>query len=151
MRLNLIKVKPPQVAWLLLAVSVGLHFALPAEYRLDFACRACGILAFALGFIMMMWAWWLFRRSSTAIRPADQASSLITGGPFRFSRNPMYTGMVAMLLGVAVWLGSWPMLIAPVGFFVCMSRVFIPYEEQRLRDTFGEAYTAYARKVRRWM
>ena len=149
--MKLVDVRPPQVAWLLLAASVGLHFALPKEYRLDFGCLACGIVAFVLGFIVMMWAWWLFRQSGTPIRPTDRASYMVTTGPFRFSRNPMYLGIVVMLFGIASWLGSWPMLIAPVGFFVLMSLVFIPYEEQRLREIFGEAYASYAERVHRWI
>ena len=149
--MKLINVRPPQIAGLLLAVSAGLHFALPKAHRLDFACIACGVGAFVVGFLVMMWAWWLFRQSGTPIRPTDRASSLVTSGPYRFSRNPMYLGIVVMLLGIALWLGSWPMLIAPVGFFVFMSLVFIPYEEQRLRETFGDAYASYAQRVRRWI
>ena len=149
--MKLANIKPPQIAGMLLAVSLGLHFALPTEYRLDFACRACGSAASIFGFILMMWAWWLFRLSGTPARPTDRATSLVTSGPFRFSRNPMYLGIVVMLLGIALWLGSWPMLIAPVGFFVFMSLVRIPYEEQRLGDIFGEAYVSYTRRVRRWI
>ncbi len=149
--MKLVNVKPPQIAGLLIAVSVVLHFALPKEYRLDFACRACGAVAFALGFIVMMWAWWHFRQSDTPARPTDRASSLVTTGPFRFSRNPMYLGIVVMLFAIALWLGSWPMLIAPVGFLGFMSLVRIPYEEQQLRDIFGKAYASYAEEVRRWI
>jgi protein-S-isoprenylcysteine O-methyltransferase Ste14 len=63
----------------------------------------------------------------------------------------MYLGIVVMLLGIALWLGSWPMLIAPVGFLVFMSLVFVPYEEQRVLETFGDAYASYAQRVRRWI
>lgn len=149
--MKLVNVKPPQIAGLLIAVSVALHFALPKEYRPDFACRACGVVVFALGFMVIMWAWWLFWRSGTPALPTDRASSLVTTGPFRFSRNPMYLGIVVILFAIALWLGSWPMLIAPVGFFAFMSLVRIPHEEQQLRDIFGEAYASYAEKVRRWI
>src|SRR5262245_48745398 len=149
--MKLLNIKPPQVGWLLAALALGLHFALPKQYRGNFSCPVCGVVALALGFLMMMWAWWLFRRGDTPIRPTDRASSLVTSGPFRFSRNPMYLGIVVMLLGVALWMGSWPLLVAPVGFLVFMSLVFIPYEEQRLRDIFGEAYTSYTQRVRRWI
>src|SRR5262249_55024845 len=104
-----------------------------------------------LGFGLMMWAWSLFRQRGTPIRPTDQATVIIRSGPFRFSRNPMYLGIVFMLLGIAVWVGSLAMLIAPVGFFAFMSRVFIPYEEQRLREAFGDDYVSYTQKVRRWI
>ena len=149
--MKLVNVKPPQVAGLLLAVSVALHFALPQEYRLDFACRACGAVVFASGFSVMLWAGWLFRQSGTPVRPTDRASALVTTGPFRFSRNPMYLGVAVMLLAVAWWVGTWPMLLAPIGFVGFMSRVRIPYEEQQLREIFGEAYASYTERVRRWI
>jgi protein-S-isoprenylcysteine O-methyltransferase Ste14 len=150
-RMRLAHIKPPQLVGLLLAVSVGLHFALPTAYRLDFACRACGIGALIFGFMLMRWALWLFRQSGTPARPTDRAAALVLSGPFRFSRNPMYLGIVIMLLGIALWFGSWPMFIAPVGFFMFMSLVRIPCEERALRDLFGEAYASYQRRVRRWI
>lgn len=149
--MKLVNLKPPQIAWLLLGLSAGLHFLLPPAYRRQFACRVCGIVGIALGFGLMMWAWSLFRQSHTPIRPTDLATALVTSGPFRFSRNPMYLGIAIMLLGIAIWVGSLPMLIAPAGFVAFMSLVFIPYEEQRLRETFGDAYIAYTGRVRRWI
>lgn len=150
-RMKLAHIKPPQVVGLLLAMSVGLHWALPTAYRLDFACRACGVGALIFGFILMRWALWLFRQSGTPAHPTHRAAALVMSGPFRFSRNPMYLGIVMMLLGIALWLGSWPMFIAPLGFFMFMSLVRIPYEERALRDLFGEAYVSYMRRVRRWI
>ncbi len=149
--MKLVEVKPPHIAGLLLVLSVGLHFLLPQAYRHQFTCIACGIVAVALGFGVMIWAWYLFRRSGTPIRPTQRATCLVTAGPFRLSRNPMYLGVFVMLLGVAVGVGSLPMLIAPVGFFAFMSVVFVPYEEHRLREAFGDAYLSYTQKVRRWM
>ena len=150
-RMRLAHIKPPQLVGLLLAVSVGLHFALPTTYRLDFACRACGIGALIFGFMLMRWALWLFRQSGTPAHPTHRAAALVLSGPFRFSRHPMYLGIVMMLLGIALWFGSWPMFIAPVGFFMFMSLVRIPSEEQALRNLFGEAYASYLRRVRRWI
>ena len=149
--MRLAHIKPPQLVGLLLAVSVGLHFALPTTYRLDFACRACGIGALIFGFMLMRWALWLFRQSGTPAHPTHRAAALVLSGPFRFSRNPMYLGIVMMLLGIALRFGSWPMFIAPVGFFMFMSLVRIPSEEQALRNLFGEAYASYLRRVRRWI
>jgi protein-S-isoprenylcysteine O-methyltransferase Ste14 len=76
---------------------------------------------------------------------------LLTTGPFRVSRNPMYLGMAAALLGVAVTLGSaTPFLVAPV-FGVLLARRFIRPEEAALASRFGAAWTAYARRTRRWL
>jgi len=149
--MRLVNLKPPVIACLLLALSVGLHFLLPQAYRRQFACLICGVMAIAIGLGVMMWAWWLFRKSGTPTRPTHQATALVTSGPFRFSRNPMYLAIVVIMLGLAVWVGSLPMLIAPVGFFAFMSLVFIPYEERRLRETFGDAYLSFAQRVRRWI
>jgi protein-S-isoprenylcysteine O-methyltransferase Ste14 len=149
--MKLVNLKPPQIAWLLLALSAGIHFLLPSAYRRQFACLSCGIVAVSAGFGLMMWAWSLFRQSGTPIRPSDTATTLVTSGPFRFSRNPMYLGIVVMLLGIAVWVGSVAMLFAPVGFLAFMSLVFIPYEERRLREVFGDDYVSYSRRVRRWI
>jgi protein-S-isoprenylcysteine O-methyltransferase Ste14 len=149
--MELVKLKPPQIAWVLLGLGAGLHFLLPTVYRGDFGCWVCGVVGIGIGFGLMIWAWALFRKAGTPIRPTERAATLVRSGPFRFSRNPMYLGIVIMLLGVAAWVGSFPMLIAPIGFCVCMSAVFIPYEESRLREAFGDEYLSYARTVRRWM
>jgi protein-S-isoprenylcysteine O-methyltransferase Ste14 len=149
--MGLVNLKPPLIACLLLALSVGLHFVLPQAYRRQFACVICGVIAIAIGVGVLMWAWGLFRKSGTPTRPNAPATALITTGPFRFSRNPMYLAIVVMMLGLAVWVGSLPMLIAPVGFFAFMSLVFIPYEERRLRETFGAAYVSFTQRVRRWI
>jgi protein-S-isoprenylcysteine O-methyltransferase Ste14 len=76
---------------------------------------------------------------------------LITGGPFRWSRNPMYVGLSVVYLGVSVLVGSaWPLVLlgVPLGFL----RLFtIPVEEQSMREAFGPEYLAYATRVRRWL
>jgi protein-S-isoprenylcysteine O-methyltransferase Ste14 len=140
---------PPHVALALLALGVAGHFAMPAGVR--FRCLPCGAALAALGLSTMIWAFWLFRRAGTTIRPTDAPSCLVTTGPDRVSRNPMYVGITAILLGIAVAVGSWPMLVAPVGFVATMSIVFIPFEERRLKGILGEAYESYTRRVRRWL
>ena len=145
------RLKPPHVAFALIALGVAAHFAVPEPVRGHFRCLPGGAVLFAAGFGTMIWAWWLFRRAGTPIRPTDRPARLVTAGPYRISRNPMYLGIVAMLLGIALAVGSWPMLIAPVGFFAFMSAVFIPFETERLRRIFGEEYDSYAKRVREWI
>ena len=149
--MRLVNLKPPLIAGLLLALSVGLHFVLPQADRRQFACALCGVTAIAISCGVLLWAWWLFRQSGTPTRPTARATALVTAGPFRVSRNPMYLAIVVLLLGIAVWVGSLPMLLAPVGFFAVMSLVVIPAEERRLRETFGEAYLSFTQRVRRWI
>lgn len=76
---------------------------------------------------------------------------MVMDGVFSFSRNPMYLGMVAILLGVAVGLGStWALIVPPV-FMGLIQTMFIRMEERILEEQFGAAYLAYRDRVRRWI
>ena len=94
-----------------------------------------------------------FRKAGTTINPMDpsQASQIVEGGPFGFSRNPMYLGMALILTGWALWFGHW-LNFALVALFVWYITEFqIKPEEEALTAKFGEAYEAYKQKVRRWV
>lgn len=147
----LLRLKPPRIALVLLLISVGLHFLLRNTLRWHFGCPACGLILIVLGFLLMIWAWQLFRRQETAICPTAAATALVDRGPFRVTRNPMYFGMTAMLAGCAWILGSLPALLAPLTFFLLMNTAFIPFEERRLSEIFGVPYLEYRNRVRRWI
>jgi steroid 5-alpha reductase family enzyme len=72
-------------------------------------------------------------------------------GIYRFTRNPMYLGLVILTLGIAVWVGAWPMFIAPIAVFATANWVHIPFEEDKMRRQFGATYDGYVRRVRRWV
>ena len=76
---------------------------------------------------------------------------IITRGPYRFSRNPMYLGMTLCLIGAAICFDSVVMLIAPVGFMTTVTLSWIRFEEAVLTRVFGAAYRAYVSRVRRWL
>ena len=63
----------------------------------------------------------------------------------------MYLGLVALSLGIAVWIGSWPMFMAPFAVFATVNWVHIPFEEAKMRRQFGAAYDDYVAWVRRWV
>jgi protein-S-isoprenylcysteine O-methyltransferase Ste14 len=149
--MGLLRLKPPRIALVLLLINVGLHFLLRDHIGWHFGCAGCGIVLIALGFLVMIWAWWLFRKRDTAICHTGVATVLVDRGPFRFSRNPMYLGMTSMLAGCAWILGTLPTLFAPAAFFLLMNVAFIPSEEQRMSAIFGQRYTDYCRRVRRWL
>ena len=81
--------------------------------------------------------------------PANQ--KLVTTGPYRFTRNPMYLGLTIATFGIAVWVGAWPMFIVPAAVFLTAGLVHIPFEEAKMRRQFGTNYDDYTRKVRRWV
>lgn len=111
-----------------------------------------GIAVVIAGLILPVWAIFLFRREGTEVSPTSSTNrSLVAAGPYRFSRNPMYLGLVTLTLGVAIWTGSWPMLIVPVAVFATANWVHIPFEENKMRRQFGPAYDDYVGRVRRWL
>ena len=86
-----------------------------------------------------------------AVRPDQSASQLVTQGPYRFTRNPMYTGLTMQYVGGAVLLDSgWPIIVLPIVLFVLV-RTVISREEEYLNNAFGADYGAYTTRVRRWL
>jgi protein-S-isoprenylcysteine O-methyltransferase Ste14 len=98
--------------------------------------------------------WWgmaTFARAQTGIMLQSPASRLVTGGPYRWTRNPMYVGFVAMYLGLALLMNSlWPLLLLPA-VIISLEIIVITREERYLRSVFGQAYEEYCRRVKRWI
>lgn len=92
-----------------------------------------------------------FRKVGTAIRPGAVSSLLVTTGPFRYSRNPIYLGMVMALLGVSICFGSISTLLPVLVFAFWIQQRFIRMEEGILAETFGQEYRDYCARVRRWL
>lgn len=117
-----------------------------------FAAREpAGLLLLALGLACAGWGLLTFLRARTAIIPHNPASRLVTSGPYRFSRNPMYTGLTIAYLGLTLLLGSaWPLLFLPLVLAALVALV-IRREEAYLLGAFGEEYRQYTRRVRRWL
>lgn len=134
----------------LFLVFLGLHVVIQGE-RLSDEWRAAGVVIFAGGFTLMMWAWSLFKKHETPTKPTDQPTAFIAEGPYRFTRNPMYLGVTLMLAGLSLVLGSWVMLGAPALFFFIIHQYFIPHEEEKMSKLFGGSYTQYKQSVRRWV
>lgn len=151
MNSQVIRYRPPRIAMTLVALAAALHFAITNGLFLIYASAIVGAALFALGFAIMIGAWWQFQRHDVLICPTAPTARLITGGLYRVSRNPMYLGMVLMLAGIAVYFGTLPFYVAALLQAMIINRHFCRYEEQKLRDTFGEAYEGYASNVRRWL
>lgn len=104
-----------------------------------------------LGVIPLLFGVFGFVRHRTAISPAARATTLITGGPYRFSRNPIYLAFTLLYLGAALRSNVLWTLTLLLVVLVVMSRFVIAREEQHLTAVFGEPYRAYCRDVRRWI
>jgi protein-S-isoprenylcysteine O-methyltransferase Ste14 len=92
-----------------------------------------------------------FAKVGTNIVPLTTSTTLVTDGPFRFTRNPMYLGFTLLLMGVAMLLNrALPWLVVPIFFAIVWLR-FVRHEEVLMEATFGDAYRAYKARVRRWV
>jgi protein-S-isoprenylcysteine O-methyltransferase Ste14 len=107
----------------------------------------------AVGIAIAVAAFTRLRKAGTTVSPVDpsKATRLVTDGIFRVSRNPMYLGLLLLLIGWAVWLGSVSPLVVPPVFVVVITLVQILPEEQALNRNFGGQYVAYRRTVARWI
>lgn len=112
---------------------------------------AVGWLLVLAGLALMAWASVHFRRARTTINPHGQPASLITGGPFQLSRNPIYLADAMVLAGFCLAWRALPALVLVPVFIWIINRRFIIPEEARLTAAFPDAYPAYQARVRRWL
>ncbi len=142
---------PPAYLLITVAGMVALHFLAPAAQVMPPVFRTLGAVLVLLGFGVAIWVNQMFKREGTTIRPYQVSEALVEGGPFRYSRNPIYVAMIGALIGVWLLLGSLtPVLAIPLFAWVIATR-FIPTEEQMLEDRFGDTYRSYKTRVRRWL
>jgi protein-S-isoprenylcysteine O-methyltransferase Ste14 len=148
----MLKIPPPvwALAYVLIAAAVNYLTGWPQVPGLPSVPLAIALII--LGVASAASAVTLFRRTGAVLNPtAETNSRLVTAGPYRLTRNPMYLGLVLVTLGIAIWAGAWPMFLAPLATFATANWVHIPFEEQRMRAQFGAEFDAFAAKVRRWL
>ena len=122
--------------------------------RREFLVRSAALgggLLILIGLLLLVSANGLFVRAGTDVIPFRKVSALVTDGVYRYTRNPMYLGMVAVLLGCAVTVGATTTLPVPLVFAIIVEYRFIRPEEQMLQRLFPEEYSAYCARVRRWL
>jgi protein-S-isoprenylcysteine O-methyltransferase Ste14 len=145
-------VRIPTPVWLLGLLIVALLVDLALEMPAVAANGPAGAALIIGGVVLSVWAALTFRRQRAEIVPSSEThSTLVASGPFRFSRNPMYVGALAVGLGAALLAGAWPMWLVPVALFLLQNFVIIPFEERSMERTFGDAYRDYRSRVRRWI
>ena len=147
------RIPPPLVLVLIGAAMAVIAWFTPALEIGSNVRFAVGGSAIALGALVGVQGVRAFWHNKTAINPVDleSASALVTSGVFRFSRNPMYVGFAAMLVGWAVCLAAPWALVGTVAFILFTNRFQIIPEERAMRDKFGQAYDDYQAQVRRWI
>lgn len=145
------KPMPPILLLIAIVAMVVLHREWPVAHWATLPWTLFGLAPMCLGIGLAAWAARLFRKRGTTIRPGFESSVLVTTGPFRVSRNPMYLAMALLLAGIGLLMGSvTPLLVVPV-FVALIHALFVRMEERMLEAAFGAEYAAYKRRVRAWL
>src|ERR1039457_3263981 len=139
------KIYPP-----LLAGTLVLHIILPEERTVGWY-QLIGLLVVAAGAGLSCFAAAIFQARGTTRNPYGEPTALVALAPYTWTRNPMYLGLAAALMGLAIFFSSIAMLLAPAVFFAVIDRMVIPREEETLERLFGNDYVDYKNRVRRWI
>ena len=148
-----LKIPPPAVAALIAAAMWGISLLTPVLDVPLFTRISAAIILVLAGAGFSLAGVISFRRAKTTVNPMkpETATSLVSSGIYSVTRNPMYVGLLLVLIAWATYLSSAWALLGPVGFVLYISRFQIAPEERALSTLFGSEYTAYQSKVRRWL
>ncbi len=142
---------PPLYFALAILAMVLLHRWMPIVDLIDPPFSPLGWVLIVGGVALAIWAERLFSHAGTGVRPFTPSTALVATGPYQLTRNPMYLGMMLVLLGgffLAGSIGSF--LVIPVFFWWIHKRFVLP-EEEHMSEHFGEDYEAFKQKTRRWL
>jgi protein-S-isoprenylcysteine O-methyltransferase Ste14 len=140
---------PPMVYVGSLGLGLLLDWFVPSQRFLSFPITGW-LLAFA-GFLVGFWGVRTFIRAGTNVRPDLPVTALVTSGPYRYSRNPLYLALTIIYLGVALSIGSLWSLLTLIPALVVVHYRIVRREEEYLESRFGDNYRAYKAQVNRWI
>ncbi|WP_102794917.1 methyltransferase family protein [Bowmanella denitrificans] len=143
---------PPQVFFLLAFTMAPVCYWLDGPHWLPYPANLAGVPILIAGLAIAIWHKRLFVRQQTNIPTFGEPDKLIQAGLFRYSRNPMYLGMLTGLSGAAILCFAAPAAWLLVGvFFVMLHFWYIPFEEAQMQHKFKHQYEAYCQQTRRWL
>jgi protein-S-isoprenylcysteine O-methyltransferase Ste14 len=145
------RIMPTTYFIILLLLSIGFHLVFPLFKFIFSPYNYLGFGLIIFGIIINLWTDSLFKKKQTTVKPYEMPNFFVTSGPFKLSRHPMYLGMMSILLGVAIFLGSLITFAFPIIFIIIMEKLFIPLEEKNLEKKFCNQYIDYKKRVRRWI
>ena len=146
-----VKIPPPLIYVAGFVLGLVLERFFPVLVLPKIPSRVAAVLCVALGVTMALWSVGLFHRERTSFVPIKPATTLVIYGPYRFTRNPMYLGLVCVYVGLTLWTGVfWALILLPA-IMVLIQQYVIIREEQYLERKFGDEYRRYKAGVRRWI
>lgn len=145
-------VAPPPLLFLAgVLLGAGLNAWHPLPLHAPSLVTGLGAVVALAGVLFAMAAALTFRRAGTGLEPGTAATHLVTSGPYRWSRNPIYVGMAAVSAGLALVLNALWILVTLALVLLVVRHGVIRHEEHYLSQRFPDAYDAYRRRVRRWL
>jgi protein-S-isoprenylcysteine O-methyltransferase Ste14 len=146
-----VKIHPPVLTTLFLAIAYAAKWFSPIPLAAPAGLWIVGFALVVIGFLLGIAAFVEFRKARTTINPHGNVTSIIDTGVYRLTRNPIYLGFVLMLIGLPLNSGTyWGLLLAPL-MIISFNNLVIQHEEAYLEKKFGEQYTSYKSRVRRWL
>jgi len=144
-------VHPPIIALMFIVIAYFLGRFVPLPLPVPGILRSIGLVLTFVGFLLGIGAFMEFRRARTTLDPHGSSKQVVTSGIYRFTRNPIYLGFLLMVIGLPLNSGLyWGIVMAPFYVFI-MNGLIIQHEEAYLERKFGETYTSYTSRVRRWL
>lgn len=151
--------RPSRIPWppllilatVVAAVALGWVMPLPWPGIDDFPARVIGVSLGVIGLGLFVWAGATLARHETTVMPHKESTALVTTGPYAWLRNPIYLGDVLIFLGAGeITKNIWFVILAPI-FATLVTWLAILPEERHLEAKFGDDYTAYKARTRRWI
>jgi len=143
--------RSPLIAMLCLLGGLYLDTVFPEGPPIGWGFRALGALPIGMGLWMMIQTVQAFEQHGTTHKSRETPTALVTEGPMRISRHPMYLGMALLLAGIGWLLVSTSVMLSGFVFVLIVQKYFILPEEEALERLFGEEYTSYKSRVRMWL
>ena len=144
-------VHPPVVTLVFLVAVYFLGRFIPLPFSMPSVVRYTGAALVIVGVLLGIAAFLEFQKARTTLDPHGSTTQIVTSGIYRFTRNPIYLGFLLVIIGLPLYLGFvWGIILAPVYVFL-MNHLVIQHEEAYLEGKFGDLYTSYTSRVRRWV
>ncbi len=142
---------PPLIYATAFVLGLLLHLAFPIHFLPSTLVRWLGPLFILIAGLIVVSALRTLRRAQTTFDVSKPTTAIVTEGPFRYSRNPMYVSLTLLYLGVTCWMNALWILLLVVPLLVVIQRGVIAREEAYLERKFGEEYLSYKSRVRCWI
>jgi protein-S-isoprenylcysteine O-methyltransferase Ste14 len=146
-----IRLHPPIIYAISILAGIGLNNFWPLAMPYGLHNRIYGVILIAVATLLAAWSLFKLHKADTDVRPDKPDSTLLTSGPYRFTRNPLYIVLTLAQLTVAIWLNNLWILLLVIPSVIVISLYAIAREERYLETLFGQQYLDYKKQVRRWL